>query len=64
MKNVKKPTTDYGKWRNYYINKDKFSNEGEQVAIDYFAKLKASGINVLTVFVESLDLDITPIFLN
>jgi len=52
----------HGRWRNYYINKDNFANEGEQVAIDYFAKLKATGINVLTVFVESLDLDITPIF--
>jgi len=52
----------HGRWRNYYINKNKFPNEGEQVAVDYFAKLKASGVNVLTVFVESLDLDITPIF--
>ncbi|OQW90653.1 MAG: hypothetical protein BWK78_06490, partial [Thiotrichaceae bacterium IS1] len=36
----------------------------EQVAIDYFAKLKANGVNVLTVFVESLDLSSTPIFLE
>ncbi len=36
--------------------------EGEQVAVNYFAKLKASGMNVVSVFVESLDLHGTPIF--
>jgi len=35
--------------------------EGEIVAINYFAKLKAAGINVVSVFVESLDLNATPI---
>lgn len=36
--------------------------EGPQMAEDYFVKLQAAGVNVLTVFVESLDLDVSPIF--
>jgi len=36
--------------------------EGPEVAEEYFSKLKAAGVNVLTVFVESLDLNVTPIF--
>jgi hypothetical protein len=36
--------------------------EGYGVAEEYFGKLKAAGVNVLTVFVESLDLNVTPIF--
>jgi len=35
--------------------------EGEQVAINYFKKLKDAGINVVSVFVESFDLNGTPI---
>ncbi len=35
--------------------------EGEQVAINYFKKLKDAGINIVSVFVESLDLHGTPI---
>jgi hypothetical protein len=38
--------------------------EGAGVAEDYFKKLKDNGINVITVFVESLDLDASPIFLD
>lgn len=37
------------------------AKEGEQVAINYLAKLKDAGINVVSVFVESLDLHGTPI---
>ncbi len=37
------------------------SIEGPQVAIDYMSNLKKAGINVVTVFVESLDLDASPI---
>ncbi|OQY43958.1 MAG: hypothetical protein B6242_13675 [Anaerolineaceae bacterium 4572_78] len=36
--------------------------EGPEVAEEYFGKLKDAGVNVLTVFVESLDLKATPIF--
>lgn len=35
--------------------------EGRGVAVDYFARLQAAGVNTLTVFVESLDLDASPI---
>jgi hypothetical protein len=35
--------------------------EGPEVARDYFKSLKAAGVNTLTVFAESLDLDVTPI---
>ncbi len=35
--------------------------EGPEVAEAYMKKLKAAGVNTLTVFVESLDLNVTPI---
>ncbi|MEZ5672590.1 MAG: cellulase family glycosylhydrolase [Thiotrichaceae bacterium] len=38
--------------------------EGAGVAERYFQKLKANGVNVITVFVESLDLDASPILLD
>ncbi len=38
--------------------------EGVSVAERYFKKLKENGINVLTVFVESLDLDASPVLLD
>ena len=40
------------------------AKEGTGVAERYFKKLKANGVNVITVFVESLDLDASPILLD
>ena len=38
------------------------AKEGRALAERYMAKLKGSGVNVLSVFVESLDLEASPIF--